>query len=628
MLENGGQGFFGELKRRNVFRVAIAFIIVAWLLLQVVDILVPMLALPEWVGRLVFLLLLIGFPIALLLAWAFELTPEGIRREQDVDRAQPKAAAAGQRLNTLIIGGLVLAVGYFMWERQAGDDAVDTVASEPPAQAQQLQAAVEPGPRQQSIAVLPFVNMSSDQEQEWFSDGLTEEILNALARTPDLLVAARTSSFKYKGSEEDIPTIATALGVAHILEGSVRSARDRLRVTAQLIRASDGFHLWSETYDRNPEDVIAIQEDIAIEIATALETAMDPEALAQMMSSGTSSVPAYNAYLEGLAIDSSTLSTGDTYSFLRARDAYRRAIELDPEFSFAHWELAQFWEVQLRTTNIVAGIVELPRDEMLEEFEDAIDNAIRFERDPVNKMRFRVLQAIQSQQIPEALRLNTEYLQQRPNDQAAQNHQLELLADLGMIDELRAAIEDFERRDGYSLVVNNNSITSSMLTGDKEFARRFTRDALRRMPDRPFLQYQAHRTLLYAGDIDGAAALIPAIEASDLPETTRRIIHLRQACAEGDIARARQVFEDFNAKFTGDADFSMRWISHEIMGLTEEAMEMLRPLDESGDLERLYDFVSYHYFDPRPFPNLMELIRAQGVEPREPQEMPYRCKAE
>jgi hypothetical protein len=201
-----------------------------------------------------------------------------------------------------------------------------------------------------------------------------------------------------------------------------------------------------------------------------------------------------------------------------------------------------------------------------------------------------------------------------------------LLADLGKVDELRAAIEEYERRDGYSLLVNNNSITASMLTGDKEFARRFTRDALRRMPDRPFLQYQAHRTLLYAGDIDGAAALIPAIEASDMPESTRAIIHLRQACAEGDINRARRVFEDFNAKFTTDNDLSMRWISHKIMGLDGEAEAILRPLDESGDLERLLDFVSYHYFDPSPFPALVELIRAQGVEPREPLAMPYRCK--
>jgi TolB-like protein len=568
---------------------------------------------------------LLGLPIALFFAWAFELTPDGIKREKDVDRSQSITRTTGRKLDRVIIGLLVIAVGYFLWERQAGQELASASISEVPAQ-QAADTAVEAAvhSKQRSIAVLPFVNMSSNEEQAWFSDGLTEEILNALARTPDLLVAARTSSFKYKGSNEDIPTIAKALGVAHVLEGSVRSAKDRLRVTAQLIRASDGFHLWSQTYDRQPEDVIAIQEDIAIEIATALETAMDPEALAQMVSSGTSSVPAYNAYLEGLAIDSSTQSTGDTYSFLSARDAYKRAVELDPQFSFAYWELAQFWEVQLRSTNIVAGIVELPREEMQAEFDDAIDKAIRFERDPINQIRVRALQAMENLQLSEALRLNTEYLRERPNDQVAQRYQLGLLADLGAIDELRAAIEDFEQRDGYDIFVNNDSITLTMLTADKDFARRFTHSALRRMPDRPFLQYQSHRTLLYAGDIDGAAALIPAIEASDMPEDTKTIIHLRQACAEGKLTEARRVFEEFNAKFTDD--ISMSWISHKIMGLDDEAYQILLEPDENREFKLLFDFLSYHYFDAALYPNLVEQVRAQGIQPREPLEMPYRCK--
>jgi TolB-like protein len=525
----------------------------------------------------------------------------------------PKDPRASSQLNRITLVALVIAVAWLGWDKlqrptaePIPETAVETVVD--------TAAEVAPETKKKSIAVLPFVNMSSDKEQEWFSDGLTEEILNALARTPDLLVAARTSSFKYKGSNEDIPTIAGELGVAHVLEGSVRSASDRLRVTAQLIRASDGFHLWSQTYDREPEDVIAIQEDIAVEIATALETAMDPEALARMVSSGTSSVPAYNAYLEGLAIDSSTLSTGDTYSFLRARDAYKRAVELDPEFSFAYWELAKFWEVQLRTTNIVSGIVELPREQMLAEFEDAIEKAIRFERDPTNQARVRVLQAMQNLQPAEALRLNTEYLRDRPNDQIAQDYQLLLLADLGAVDALRAAIEEFEQRDGYDLLVNNNSITYSMLTGDKEFARRFAQGALRRMPDRPFIQYQSHRTLLYAGDIDGAAALLPAIEASDLPENTRI----------GKLTKARRIFEDFDARFSDD--LSMAWISHKIMGLDDEAHAVLAPLDEEMELQSLIDFVAYHYFDASKYPNLVELLRSQGVEPREPLEMPYRCK--
>jgi TolB-like protein len=609
------RGFIEELRYRNVFRVAIAYIIAGWLLAQVADLAADAFDAPDWVMKMLIVMLLIGLPIALFLAWAYELTPDGVKKAKDLPADMPKDPRSKSQLNRATLVALVVAVAWLGWDK------LQRPAVEPAAEAT-VEAAAETVDK--SIAVLPFVNMSSDEEQSWFSDGLTEEILNALARTPDLLVAARTSSFKYKGSSEDIPTIAQALGVAHVLEGSVRSAKDRLRVTAQLIRASDGFHLWSQTYDRQPEDVIAIQEEIAIEIAVALETAMDPEALARMVSSGTASVPAFNAYLEGLAIDSSSLSTGDTYSFLAARDAFKRAIELDPEFSFAYWELAKFWEVQLRTTNIVAGIVELPREQVKQEFHDAIDKAIRFERDPVNQIRVRALQAMQNLQITEALRLNTEYLRERPNDQHAQEYQLLLLADLGKIDELRAAIEEFERRDGYDLVVNNDSITATMLTGDKEFVRRFAQDAMRRMPDRPFLQYQSHRALLFAGDIDGASALIPAIEASDMPEDTRMIIQLRQACAEGKIAEARQAFERFIERH--GYDLSMRWISHKIMGLDDEAHEILSPLDENKDFEPLFDFVSYHYFDASQYPNLVELLKSQGIEPREPLEMPYRCR--
>ena len=614
--------FFAELKRRNVVRVGIAYVLIGWVLAQVAEFAFENFGAPDWVLKTVVTLLLLGLPLALFFAWTFEMTPDGIKREEDVDRTQPGRTSARRTLDYVIIAALVIALGYSVWSRQA----VETPASpNTPAVVAGENDVGQKAPDLRSIAVLPFVNMSSDQAQEWFSDGLTEEILNALARTPDLLVAARTSSFKYKNSDEDVPSIAAALGVAHILEGSVRSARDRLRVTAQLIRASDGFHLWSQTYDREPEDVIRIQEDIAVEIAKALETAMDPEALARMVSSGTSSVPAYNAYLEGLAANTSTLSTADVYTFLGARDAYERAIELDPEFSFAYWELAQFWEVQARTTNIVGGIVDMPIEQMVAEFEDAIEKAIRYERDPVNQLTFRVLQAKEDLQLADALRLNSEYLEQRPNDQDAQNRQLELLVDLGMVDELRAAIEEYERRDGYDLRVTNNSVNFALLTGDKEFIRRFAHDALRRVPDRPFIQYQAHRSLLWAGDIDSASALLPAIQASDLPEQTRTLTLLRQACAEGNLKEAERVYDVMMAKHS--SNLSMNWISNKIFGRDEEAQRLLEPFDENMELDVLMDFVSYHYFDPTPFPNLVQYLKSQSVEPRKPLEMTYRCRA-
>ena len=276
--------FIGELKRRNVVRVGIAYVVIAWLLAQVAEFAFENFGAPEWVLKTFVVVLLLGMPLALFFAWAFEMTPEGLKREVEVDRTASITPHTGRKLDRLIIAGLVVAVAYFAWTSQREPE-----PAEPPPT--ETSVAAEIGPDERSIAVLPFVNMSSDEEQEWFADGLTEELLNSLARMPDLLVAARTSSFGYKGSTDSVQNIAKALGVAHVLEGSVRRGNDRLRITAQLIRASDGFHLWSETYDRSPDDVIAIQEDLAIEIARALETAMDPEALKEMVSAGTASVP-------------------------------------------------------------------------------------------------------------------------------------------------------------------------------------------------------------------------------------------------------------------------------------------------------------------------------------------------
>jgi TolB-like protein len=262
-----------ELKRRNVVRVGAAYLIVAWVLAQIADLGLENFGAPEWVIKTILFLLVLGFPLALFFAWAFELTPEGLKREKDVDRSKSITPLKDRKLDFFIIGALLVALGYFVWERQSLVDEVESAMTPVATEAEDTSA---PPRNERSIAVLPFVNMSSDPEQEWFADGLTEELLNALARAPDLLVAARTSSFKFKGTTEDIPTIAKALGVAHILEGSVRRGRDRLRVTAQLVRASDGFHLWSQNYDRKPDDVIAIQEELAVEIVRALDTAMDP----------------------------------------------------------------------------------------------------------------------------------------------------------------------------------------------------------------------------------------------------------------------------------------------------------------------------------------------------------------
>ena len=613
---------FAELKRRNVVRVGAAYAIIGWVVAQIAEFAFENFGAPDWVLKTVVVILLLGLPIALFFAWAFELTPDGVKREKDVDRTASITPQTGQKLNYVIIAALIFAVGYFIWERQADEVPVEAAK---PAAVTDIEQEVSDDSKSRSIAVLPFVNMSSDQEQEWFSDGLTEEILNALARTPDLLVAARTSSFKFKGSAEDIPTIAKSLGVAHVLEGSVRSGGENLRVTAQLIRASDGFHLWSETYDRNPEDVISIQEDIAIKIATALETVMDPEALANMVSTGTSSVAAFNAYIQGLAYGANTVSTGDAYTFLGARDSFERAIELDPAFSLAYWKLAEFWNIQLSATNIASGIVELSKEEMSKRFDEAIDKAILTERDPVNGLQFRAMKAGKNLRLTKALRLNTEYLENRPNDLTAQNEQLILLANLSLDEQLAATIKEYQERDGHDPILAQASLTLVLISDDPEFIRSVTKIALERVQNNTIVNYQAHRALLWAGDIDGASRLSQELVTSDLGESSLQLIALRQACAENRVVAGRRIQERLLA--AKPDDISMIWISHMILNEREKAFDAMIEYDNQNDFGVLADFLNYAYFDSRQFPNFMAFLDSQGIEPREPKEIPYRCRA-
>jgi len=238
--------FFGELKRRNVFRMAAAYAVVGWLIVEVCSVVLPTFDAPEWVQKVITFLILLGFPMALAFAWAFEMTPEGLKRERDVVREESITHSTGRKLDFFIIGVLAVAVVFLVvdnyWLTEPEDE---TTSAEAIAEAS--------GPA--SIAVLPFVNMSASEENEYFSDGITEELLNLLAQLPELKVSSRTSSFTFKGTNSDIPTVAERLGVTNILEGSVRRSGNRVRITAQLIDAKSDTHLWSETYDRELEDI-------------------------------------------------------------------------------------------------------------------------------------------------------------------------------------------------------------------------------------------------------------------------------------------------------------------------------------------------------------------------------------
>jgi TolB-like protein/Tfp pilus assembly protein PilF len=317
--------FLYELRRRNVVRVGMAYLVVSWVLLQVADVVQPILQLPDWSARLVFLLLAIGFVPVLLFAWAFELTPDGIKRESEVDRSKSITRQTGRKLNYVIVGSLVVAVMLLLVERQArmpvpslepaADEAAEVVRTAPDL----------------SIAVLPFTNMSSDPEQEHFSDGITEEILNVLAAVKELKVAGRTSSFAFKGQNDDLRRIGDSLGVEHILEGSVRKSGDTVRITAQLIKVDDGFHVWSETYQRKLTDVFAIQDDIARKILEQLRVTLLNEDAA-VASVTRTSPEVYDLYLRARE----RMYTRQRAEIETALEELDRALDLDPQYAPAY----------------------------------------------------------------------------------------------------------------------------------------------------------------------------------------------------------------------------------------------------------------------------------------------------
>jgi TolB-like protein len=554
--------FIKELKRRNVFRVGAAYVVVAWLIAQVSDLVLANFGAPDWVIKTVLYLLAAGLPVAVILAWAFELTPEGIKLDKVVDTGKTGRHARG------------------------------------------------------------IINRSDSAEQELFADGLTEEIINSLARTPDLDVASSVSSFTHKGSSEDVRTIAEALGVGHILEGSIQRSGDILRVRVRLIRASDGFDVWSDTYDRPFSDVIAIQEDIAIQIARALETAMDPVALAAMVSSGTHSVPAYEAYLNGLALRTRAYQNMDPALMIESARQFAIAAEADSQFTLAHYYGAEYWRIQALRNDPLSVVDDLSFDEMRRRFNDAISKAIEFENDSAVKAWYVAMQARFNLDYQRALRQLNEYLKLRPGDEDAFAEKLHIMRILKMYDEgVRLALQYVEG-DVKPNRATYQFIQSMFYSSDPTITAEFTKVILNQIPDDVFLVYQAHKALLWAMDTEPARSLVPKILSGNFPVRTKALAQLRQACAEGRIADARlhhsQVIENTE-------NLAAIWLAHKIIGNDDAAADVLREYDAQDRLEELGGILHYGELDPTILPNLMMRLAGQGIENGKVFEIPFRC---
>jgi len=335
-----------ELRRRNVIRMAGLYLVGAWLIVQVGATLLPVFEAPAWVMKALVATLCIGFVAALVFAWIFELTPDGLKRDAGIAASESIAPLTGKRLDRMIIVALSLALGYFVFDKfvLAPNRISPTNAEGTPATTTPGAAAGLPAPlaaHAKSIAVLAFANMSADPENEYFSDGVAEEILNALARVDEMKVAGRTSSFYFKGRNEPLSVIGTTLGVAHVLEGSVRKQGPRLRISAKLLRVSDGVEMWADSFDGTDSDIFALQESIARQVTSALQVALSAGQQGQLVVAGTADPEAYSLYLQATSI----FNRRDRTRFLDAIAALQRAVAIDPRFARAFARLASLYVV-------------------------------------------------------------------------------------------------------------------------------------------------------------------------------------------------------------------------------------------------------------------------------------------
>ena len=550
--------FITEMKRRNVFRVAAAYTVVAWVIAQAFDLAADNFGAPEWFMKVSLAVLIAGLPIAAILAWAFEVTPEGVMKTEDVPVSDSITPRTGQKLNRLTVVALVLLVSFIAWDKLwPGGEAGDAASTE------------------KSVAVLPFADLSELQDQEWFADGLTEEILNALARLPELQVTARTSSFEFKNTNTDISEIASRLGVAHVVEGSVRRIGDDLRVTAQLIRAHDGFHLWSETYDRKTEDLFDVQADIAENIAATLDVFLDTEKRNRVFASGTRSVPAFEAFLKGQAAyyQAHDRVPGSDVSLATANTFFDQALLLDPDFAQAAVMHADRYAHYLleRESAILGDMSDLDTDGahtmLRRDFDIAIDNA----PNPLSRIVAEInreffephwhrlsglldqLRATDTSEYPTVI--NTVWLQ-------------EILLMAGEFDLAQAIAESDLRTDPLNRRPLENLLEVAMRRGDLETVKSGIEEMRRTHGDTPYLIELEIQMALLRGDKANALRLLQNSNDDDYTENMQYLRALR-AILEGDIKSA----EAFIKKIESSSLMQERYL--------------ITVFYESGDKERL-----------------------------------------
>ena len=554
------QRFFAELKRRRVFRVMAVYGALAFAIIEASDVILPRMAMPDWTVSLVVWLALIGFPVAVALAWAFDVTPQGVQRTEDAapgELTQILMAPASKRWPAgllALVGVIALVAGAWF----AGRTTAPTVTGA--STGAESSAAVSTGPARESIAVLPFVNMSSDPEQEYFSDGISEELLNLLAQIPELQVAARTSSFSFKDQNLEIPEIAEHLKVAHVLEGSVRKAGNQVRITAQLIRAADGFHMWSDTWDRSLDDIFAIQDEIAADVAAQLKI----ELLGSTPTVVEANPEAYALYLQARQVGRQITAE----SLEQALSLYQRVLEIDPDYAAAWAGLASIYNRQANAGLQPYDVIQLARE--------ATDRALALDPEYADAHASLGWIAVNSDADPAAGAWHYQRaLSLDPTNPEIIASAALLARNLGRLDEAGELLEYAVARDPVNPIAHQSLGTIHLWSGRLDEAIASYRAALALSPGRISGQYGIGTALLLKGQPEAA------LEAYSLEEGDEEYRVKGKALASYDLGRTAEFESAFGElrdrwgdrwpsevahvyAWTGDADATFEWLGRAV----------------------------------------------------------------
>lgn len=572
------RGLFAELRRRNVLRAGVLYIGGVWALAQGISQLGPSVGAPAAMTRWFLIVATVGFPFWIAFAWFFELTPSGVKRESDIDPADARARPNGRRLDFAIIGVLSIAVVLLLVERLAQRRVADAAAGVP----------------EKSIAVLPFVNLSSDRDQEYFADGVSEELLNLLAKVPNLKVVARTSSFAFKGAEIGIPEIARQLRVAYVLEGSVRKAGQHVRITAQLVHAADGFHLWSDTWDRELDDIFAIQDEIAAEVVKALRVKL----LGNAPRARTTDPEAYALYLQAVQLGRQFTAE----AFAKSDALYRQVLATDPSYAPA-WDGLSTNSVNEMSLGL------LTNEEGSVRAREEVAKALEIDPESAKAHATLGWLAMVDNDLADASRHFERALAVDPSDLNVLGNAASLLQSLGRPGEALALLETVVSRDPVNVTALYNLGIAQRWAGRLDQAIASYRTVLNLSPGRGGARSGLGETLLLLGDASAALAEIEQ-ETSEF----WRMIALPMAYhALGRHTDSDEALAALIARYESDASYNIAGV-YAFRGEADRAFEWLGKAVEYQDpglSEIVVDnlFAAIHS-DTRWLPFLRELGKA------------------